>query len=472
MSWQDRLDTLDPYRTPLRTGLMLAHEVFDCLLDRDPETFQLRPLLAETWRQVDDLTLEFRLRPNTWFHDGSQFGAEDVAATVRTVLSDPQIAIASNYAWLAGAQTVDELTVRLRLFHPFPAALEYVAMVLPILPRDVTDPVRRAELAAAPVGTGPYRLERTGTDGTLELAAFETPVARSPKGVPAIPRLTIRQHDDQAASFADLQDDRADWAWQLTPSQVRRLALADADQVVRTETMRVVYLSFDAAGRSGTGFVEAPARQAACHAIDREALASTAVEGGAQVAYAPCGPTQFACDQTAAVRYAHDPEQGRVRLGEAGFTGGLETELVTYVRPEIARAVAAQLAEVGIVVRVTLLRAVDALARVAAGTAPLFLGSWGSSSVNDISAFLPPFFDLGPLDMTRDPTLAALVASAASTVDPEARRELYRQAIVQITGAALWLPLFVDAASYGISRNLVFRPMPDELPRFYRTTWR
>ena len=473
-SWLDRLDTLDPYRTPLRTGLMLAHELYDCLVDRDPETFQVHPLLAESWQQEDDRTFAFRLRDDVLFHDGARLEADDVAATVRTVLSDPQLGIPSNYSWLAGAQVIGARDVRLRLAHPFPAALDYIAMVLPILPRSVASPDGRAALAAAPVGTGPYRLEAADTDGALRLQAFEPAGRNPPKGAPAIRRIRIVQHRDPAAPFEDLLERRADWMWQVTPAQVRRLAVRDDLQVVRTASMRVFYLSLDATGRSlqGAPFARAEVRRAVCHALDRTALARDTVLGEARPAFAPCGPTQFACDAAAAVRYPHDIARARALLADAGFPDGLETELVTYVRPEIAAAVAAGLAEAAIRVRVTLLPAAEAVARVAAGTAPLFLGSWGSSSINDISAFLPPFFGFGPQDMTRDAIVASLVADAGLTVDPERRRGLYQEAIQRITEAAYFLPLFVDPATYGISRRLLFRPMPDELPRFYRAAWR
>lgn len=471
VSWQDRLDTLDPYRTALRTGLMLAHEMFDCLLDRDPETFQLNPLLAESWRQEDERTLLFQLRAGVTFHDGSPFEAEDVAATVRTVLSDPHVGIPSNYAWLAGAQANGEREVRLHLAHPFPAAAEYVAMVLPILPRAVASAERRVALAEAPVGTGPYRLEEIDAAGTLHLTAFAPEGGGgSPKGVPAIGRLRIRQNGGTGGPFDDLMDGLADWIWQLTPAQVRDVAARPDLQLMRSDSMRVFYLSFDSA--DGGPFSRVDFRRAACFALDRTQLAQDTVGGSARPAVAPCAPTQFACDASVAIRYPHDPARARALLQQAGFPDGIETELVTYVRPEIGQAVAAALAEGGIRARLSVLPAVEALARVAARTAPLFLGSWGSSSINDISAFLPPFFEYGPLDMTRDPAVASLVADAGLTVDTERRRGLYQQAIERITEEAFFLPLFVDPATYGISRRLAFRPMPDELPRFYRATWR
>src|SRR5580765_31483 len=66
--WRDALPNVDPYFNSARTGLIVAHQAFDTLLQRDPETLALKPLLAQSWKWLDDQTLEFELRPGTKFH--------------------------------------------------------------------------------------------------------------------------------------------------------------------------------------------------------------------------------------------------------------------------------------------------------------------------------------------------------------------------------------------------------------------
>jgi peptide/nickel transport system substrate-binding protein len=114
----------------------------------------------------------------------------------------------------------------------------------------------------------------------------------------------------------------------------------------------------------------------------------------------------------------------------------------------------------------------EALARAEAGQAPLFLGSWGSYSINDVAAILPQFFCGGPMDYARLPALRDLLTRAGASGDTDQRRGLYSQAIRLITAQALWLPLHTYAATYGVSRALNFRPSADELPRFYAARWR
>ena len=68
------------------TGLpvrVLANQAWDTLIYHDPETFQLKPLLAISWKQVDDTTWDFTLRAGVHFHDGSPMTADDVPAAER-----------------------------------------------------------------------------------------------------------------------------------------------------------------------------------------------------------------------------------------------------------------------------------------------------------------------------------------------------------------------------------------------------
>ena len=58
---------------------MLRH-IFEPLIRNDPNQ-KLIPALAVSWKALDDLTWEFKLRKNVKFHDGSPFTAEDALAT-------------------------------------------------------------------------------------------------------------------------------------------------------------------------------------------------------------------------------------------------------------------------------------------------------------------------------------------------------------------------------------------------------
>jgi len=72
------LDVLEPTDRIVINGLMRARPGAPVT----PVDGKIEPLLALSWRQVDDLTWEFKLRPDVKFHDGSPFNAEVAAANI------------------------------------------------------------------------------------------------------------------------------------------------------------------------------------------------------------------------------------------------------------------------------------------------------------------------------------------------------------------------------------------------------
>ena len=72
--------SIDPHFHNTGPNNSVAAHVFDRLVHQDARQ-RLVPGLALSWRAIDDLTWEFRLRPGVRFHDGSPFGAEDVVAS-------------------------------------------------------------------------------------------------------------------------------------------------------------------------------------------------------------------------------------------------------------------------------------------------------------------------------------------------------------------------------------------------------
>jgi peptide/nickel transport system substrate-binding protein len=472
ITWRDAIPNIDFYYNVFRTSLVVSHHLWDTLIYRDPETFQLKPLLATNWRNTDDRTIEFALRPNVTFHDGSKFSADDVVYTVQLVLTDPKLAVPSNYVWIEGAEKIDDQHVRIRLKRVFPAALEYLSMVLPIYPKAYRERMGAA-FSQKPVGTGPYKTANIDGASAITLVNFEN-YFDGPKGKPAIRTIVINEVADAGEELGALLDGKADWIWNISADQIPKIAAIPELQVLSSESMRVGYLNMDGAGRTGAGgpFTKQKVREAVMHAIDRQAMARQFMPGGSRVLEAPCYPTQFGCDSAVATRYDYDPVKAKALLAEAGYQEGFDTQIVSYLLPEIVQAVQGYLGAVGIRAQVSQ-QQIDALVRHSAeGSNPIELGSWGSYSINDVSAFLPYFFDGGAHDYTRDPEVTKLVLEAGTTTDPDRRRADYSAAIRRITAEADYLPLFTFVTTYATSRQLNFRPSRDELPRFYLASWK
>src|ERR1041384_7136506 len=158
---------------------------------------------------------------------------------------------------------------------------------------------------------------------------FEDYFKDSPKGRPAIKKLSIRFVPDDATEMTELLSQRTDWLWNFNPDQFENVSRTPFLQATRAESMRVGYLSIDAAGRTGADnpLTKQKVRQAIWHAIDRKAIADKLVTGGSRVPSAPCFPSQFGCDAEIAVPYDYDPAKAKQLLSEAGYPDGFEVEL-------------------------------------------------------------------------------------------------------------------------------------------------
>ena len=474
IAWRDAVYDVDPYYNQMRNGVVLAHQAWDFLVYRDPETLRIKPLLAESYKWVDDTTLEFALRRGVTFHNGDPFTADDVVYTINTVIADKQVSVPGNYLYLAGAERIDDFNVRVKLKRVFPAALEYMAMTLPIWPKAYRERVGAQEYARHPVGSGPYKITKVDGTSEIDLERYEGYYAGGPKARPAIQKIVIHQVADASAEMAELKDGRADWIWKFSPDEFNAVAQTPNLKALYGESMRIGFIGIDAAGRTGEGnpLTNLKVRQAIFYAIDRPAMARRLVQGDSRALDAPCYPTQFGCDVTAAVHYDYDPARARALLTEAGFPNGFDTELVTYVLPQWVGAMKDYLKAVGINANVSSLQNNAQIQRAIDGTSPLNAGDWGSYSINDVSAILPVYFTGGSQDYARNLELERLVEAGGATVDPDQRRKNYSEAIRIITANAYWLPLYTYTVAYGISRDLNFKPFADELPRFYLATWK
>lgn len=473
VTWRDAVPDVDPYRNSLRTGLIVSHHAWDMLVYRDPETFKNVPALASAWTQTDPTTIDFTLRDGVAFHNGDPFGADDVVYTIKTILADPKVAVPSNFAFWSGAEKINDRQVRLTLKSPFPAALEYLAMLTPIYPKMYREKVGPEAYSKAPVGAGPYRITRVNGSASIEFERFENYYAGAPKPRPAIKYLKISEVLDAASELSSFIGGQADWIWNYNPDQFDNLKMLPGKTAIRAGSMRLYYLQMDAAGRSGAAnpLTNVKVRQAISHAIDRNAIAHNLMQGDSHPVNAPCFPTQFGCDQAAATPYDYDPAKAKALLKDAGFPDGFATTLYTYVLPAFPAAVQSYLRAVGITLNIQQLQVGAEIEKVVAGQTPTNLGTWGSNSINDVSAVFPYFFGGGNNDYAHDEEVQKALLAGGAEPDPAKRQTHYTAAIRRVTEQAYWLPLFTSVTQYAFSKNLSFTPYPDELPRFYLAKW-
>ena len=135
MAYDQAPESVDPYFNNVRIGVIIAANVWDTLLYRDPLTNEYKGQLAKSWTQVDDKTLEFDLREGVKFHNGEDFDADSVVYTLNFVADPKNKAVTQqNVSWIDKVEKLGKYKVRVISKQPFPGAKEYLSTTVAIHP--------------------------------------------------------------------------------------------------------------------------------------------------------------------------------------------------------------------------------------------------------------------------------------------------------------------------------------------------
>ena len=467
----------DPYYNNTRELVIIGQTAWDMLLFRNLDTGEYEPLLATSYKWIDNVTLEFELRDDVVFHNGKKFGADDVVYTVNFVANeDNGVLTFKNVSWMKSAEKLGDHKVRLNLHKPFPAALPYLSNAVAIVPDGhydgaPTDAEGKQDYGAVlPVGTGPYKITEVRAGEAIFMERNEAYFEGGPKGTPAIGKLVFRTLKEMNTQIAELLTGGVDWIWDVPKDQAEKLS--GRVQVVNAPTMRVSYIQFDVNGKSGQDFfTKKKVREAFAHAVNRESIAKNLVGGASVVTHSACHPVQFGCTQDVP-QWEHNPELAKQKLAEAGYPDGFEFDLYAYRQREYTEAVIGDLANVGIKANLKFMQYRALRDLVWKNETPVNHMTWGSNSIPDASAVTSHFFSGGRDDFAKDPAVIKALETADNSTDPAVRQRSYKEALAKISGELYWLPMFTYAKYYVFSNELDFKTTPDEIPRFYTAKWK
>lgn len=332
--------SLDPHREFDASSENIAFQIYDGLL-RFTEDGRIEPALAESWKRIDERTLEFKLRPGVLFHNGEPLTAEAVRASLARQLDPARPAPNAALLGKVSAVVVDELTVRLVTESPDGTLLNKLPIFLKVLPPKYLREAGDEKFAAHPVGTGPFMFDQWVRKDRIELKANPNYWM---KGAPAVERLIFKfvPIEDQLGA---LLDGRVDMITDLSGLDTMKVASNPATMVLKARNFYAVTILFNTAKKP---FSDARARRAFVHALDRKELIRYGAKGNATSLTGLTMDGQFGHNPN--IRgYPLDPEKAKRLLAESGFDRSLKIKM--QVREELrsfGKIMAAQLERVGI----------------------------------------------------------------------------------------------------------------------------
>ena len=215
------------------TGIPIYDSLTQWDLSKADAPSVLIPGLATSWAvdAKDKTKWIFKLRPGVKFHDGSDLNADAVVWNVNKVLDKEaaqfdasQVGVtASRMPTLKSARKIDDLTVELTTSEPdsfLPINLTNLFMASPTAWQKAFDAAKGATpadkskaawtaFAAAPSGSGPFKVTRFVARERLELAANKT--YWDAKRVPKIDKMVLLPMPEANARTAALLGGQVDW---------------------------------------------------------------------------------------------------------------------------------------------------------------------------------------------------------------------------------------------------------------------
>jgi peptide/nickel transport system substrate-binding protein len=336
-------ENLDPTMNLASIRAAVGASMFDSLVGRDADG-KIVPELAESWRPIDDLTWQLKLRRGVVFHNGEPFNAESVRYTIERVLDPNQKSPnRANVGEIARVDVLDEFTVNLVTARPYAPLLSRL-IDFPIVPAKGTVE-RGASFALKPIGTGPFKFVSLVKDDYLVVEAFD----RHWRGAPKIAKITFKPIPEAFTRSAALRNGEVDLITTVPPSLGRELEHVSGVKVSRVPSTWRIYLGLNALHKP---LSDVRVRRALNHATDVDTIIKSVLDGSGRRADAPITPTSFGYDPS--VRgYAYDPSRAKRLLADAGYPDGVDVTLESPTGryqgdKEIAEAIAGQWQKAGI----------------------------------------------------------------------------------------------------------------------------
>ena len=370
------VDSWDPYRyhqtgTPFHAGIYQSFGAIDIRTPIEENKFassmysldQWYGLTAESWEQVDPLTINVKIREGIKWQNkapmnGREMTADDVAYTLHRQyggghgfdeqsphLGDPHT------GWLAGStiSATDRYTIKIvtDAQRPFLAfAMMGFGCNLTIQPREVIEQYGDLEDWHNAVGTGPWMLEDYVPGSVVSYSRNPDYWEADPRfpdqglQLPYVDELNVLMLPDQSTRLASLRTGKIarDGGGQLN------IDWATAESLQSTNP-ELKYLEVPGSGGNAWGFAmrtdrepftDIRVRRAVAMAVNRQEIADDYYNGNAEVypypTMAGAWPRKFIkpiADFSPEAResFTYNPERAKELLAEAGYPDGFKTDM-------------------------------------------------------------------------------------------------------------------------------------------------
>ncbi|MEC0227441.1 glutathione ABC transporter substrate-binding protein [Paenibacillus alba] len=422
-------NNLDPqFITNIPSANYIFGKVYEGLLMTD-KNMEYKPALATEWKQVDDLTWEFKLRQGVTFHDGTPFTAEAVKKTMERAL-DPKVNSprASNFSMVKEVKVVDDFTVQFILSYPYAPLLSILAS----MEGSILSPKAIAEqadkLSKNPIGTGPFKFQSWTPGQEMILVKNDSYWGEIPK----VDKVVYKVVPEDTTRVAMVESGEVQISDQLPVTELDRVKNSTSMTLARTEGLGVEYIGFNVKKKP---FDDVRVRQAFSYAIEKDSIIKGVYNGVGSKAISALSPKMIGFNPKLG-EYDYNINKAKELLAEAGFPNGFKTSIVTDDRKErinLAEVIQSQLKGIGIDLEIKVMEYGAYLDVTGKGEHSMFIGGWGNATgdadYNQYNVFHSSSHgSKGNLAFYTNPEVDKLIEEGRREKDVEKRKAIYAKA--------------------------------------------
>jgi peptide/nickel transport system substrate-binding protein len=448
--------SLDPHHETSGATTVITLNTNNCLLRLNAEMTGWELELAESVKQIDDTTYEFKIHKGVRFHNvppvnGREMTSADVKYSIERIsgMYGRKSDFKHSYYFdkIKAIETPDKYTILFKLSQPFAPFLRYIAAPwCAIVAKEVVD--KHGDLKNVAIGTGPFILKEF-------IKGSHITMVKNPnyfkKGLPYLDGITIKIMPDPASVLSAFIAGRLDGTG-LYHFQVETVKKEAPDSIIDEFPGTHMYVLRVQPWIEGTKPLKKPlddkrVRQAITMAIDKTKLLKLAWGGFGHLGTGPVPPVyDDALPPTDQVRY--NPERAKKLLAEAGYPNGFSLELITWNTQAMtnpAQVLKEMLKEVGIDLKLTFLEFAQYFNRAYRWEYEMSLHVMTAGV--DPEEWLVPYY--GPLETSMyykwsNPELWKLITEQQQIMDVKKRKAMIRDIQLKIMEDAPYTFLYTQ----------------------------
>lgn len=455
---------LDPHGSNDVPSSIVAYNIYESLVKFDLDN-ELQPVLATSWRNVDDLTVEFTLREGVKFHDGSDLTAEVVKANFDRLL-DPAIASPRTFLFsmIEEVIVVDDLTVQFKTEFPFAPLLAHLAhsggalISGEAIERDYAEMANGRSpgsfISSNPVGTGYFQFESWTPGSELKLVRNEDYWGENAK----LDSVTFKVVPESLTRVSELETGFAHIIDPVMPSDMSRVDRMPNASLYRKSATSLAYLGFNT---QKAPFDNANVRRAISMAVNKEDIVAGVYNNTGIAAVGPIAPGVFGFDDSVTPT-PYDMDQARELLAQEGFANGFSTTIWTNDNPsriQIAEYVQSKLSDLGVRASIEVLEWGAYLQNTANGQHDMFILGWSTPTLDADYAMYALFHSsqqgsAGNRSFFANDDLDRLLDAGRQETDPALRLQYYKEAQELLVDLAPMMYLWHQEYLLGVSDSV------------------